>query len=390
MTDQPIPPAGETLPGHATAAGTAAYAARFEAAAPGHFGVAHGLTLSSIGIGTYLGTPTPDYDARYRESVAMAVRLGANVIDSAINYRFQRSERSIAPALRDAVAAGIDRSELVVCSKAGFIPFDGGYPDNPHEWLRANIVDAGVAAADEIVGGMHCIAPGYLRHHLAQSRANLGVACVDVYHIHNPEAQLEAGVPRDGFMRRMRAAFEALEGAVSDGHIRHYGTATWAGYRCAPGSQAHLDLAALVALARDVAGDDHHFRFVQAPFNLAMPEAAVVPTQVLGGQPATLLHAALDLGVAVIGSASLLQARLAGPLPPVLADALPGFKDDAARALQFARSAPGLACALVGMSSADHVRRNLELVIRPPLSTEEFADVFVRVAGGLQTDAEDE
>ena len=390
MSDKSAPPAGDPVPGHATADGTAAYAARFGAAAPGHFGVAHGLTLSSIGIGTYLGTPTPDYDARYRETVAMALRLGANVIDTAVNYRFQRSERNIGDALRDALAAGTARAEMLVCSKAGFIPFDGVYPDNPHEWLRANIVDAGAATADEIVGGMHCIAPAYLRHQLAWSRANLGLGCVDVYYIHNPEAQLEAGVPRDEFMRRMRAAFGLLEEAVADGHIRFYGTATWAGYRGAPGSPAHLDLAALVALAREVAGDAHHFRFVQAPFNLAMPEAAVVPTQVLEGEPVTLLHAALELGVAVVGSASLLQARLAGSLPPVLADALPGFKDDAARALQFARSAPGLACALVGMSSTDHVRRNLELAIRPPLTTEQFADVFTRVAGGVQTDVEDE
>ena len=93
MSDKSAPPAGDPVPGHATADGTAAYAARFGAAAPGHFGVAHGLTLSSIGIGTYLGTPTPDYDARYRETVAMALRLGANVIDTAVNYRFQRSEQ---------------------------------------------------------------------------------------------------------------------------------------------------------------------------------------------------------------------------------------------------------------------------------------------------------
>ena len=93
-----------------------------------HFREAAGLWLSSIGIGTYLGDPDEADDAGYRDSVVAAVRGGCNVIDSAINYRFQRSERSIGQALRLLAAEGFRREEIAVATKGGFIPFDGGYP----------------------------------------------------------------------------------------------------------------------------------------------------------------------------------------------------------------------------------------------------------------------
>ena len=75
------------------------YRERFPQAATDHFRAAQNLWLSSIGIGTYLGQPEDETDRRYTEAIVRAVELGANVIDTAANYRFQRSERSIGAAL---------------------------------------------------------------------------------------------------------------------------------------------------------------------------------------------------------------------------------------------------------------------------------------------------
>jgi aryl-alcohol dehydrogenase-like predicted oxidoreductase len=81
----------------ATPEGTARYRDRFPDRA---FREQQGLVLSSIGIGTYLGNADEATDANYTRAVVRAVQLGVNVIDSAANYRFQRSERSIGQALR--------------------------------------------------------------------------------------------------------------------------------------------------------------------------------------------------------------------------------------------------------------------------------------------------
>ena len=83
----------------ATAEGTQRYRERFAGrAAKNHFRQQQGLVLSSIGIGTYLGNADETTDLNYANAVVRAVQLGTNVIDSAANYRFQRSERSIGQA----------------------------------------------------------------------------------------------------------------------------------------------------------------------------------------------------------------------------------------------------------------------------------------------------
>ena len=53
-----------------------------------------------------------------------------------------------------------------------------------------------------------------------------------------------------------------------------------------------------------------------------------------------------------------------------------GLKEDYALALQFARSAPGITTALVGMSRVENVKKNLELVGVEPAAREEFLKLF--------------
>src|SRR6185369_5286454 len=85
----------------------------------------HGLILSSIGIGTYLGDPDDQTDAAYGETLVGAITLGTNVVDTAINYRAQRSERVVGMAIAALIEAGeLQRDEVVVCTKGGYIPFD--------------------------------------------------------------------------------------------------------------------------------------------------------------------------------------------------------------------------------------------------------------------------
>ncbi|HXJ16900.1 MAG TPA: aldo/keto reductase, partial [Candidatus Polarisedimenticolia bacterium] len=121
-------------PGRATPEGTLRYAARFQGrSAAGHFReLPGGLVFSSIGIGTYLGEPDEATDNGYASAVIAAVDGGINVVDSAINYRFQRSERSIAAALRELAAKGYGREEVILCTKAGFLTPDGEMPADAH------------------------------------------------------------------------------------------------------------------------------------------------------------------------------------------------------------------------------------------------------------------
>jgi aryl-alcohol dehydrogenase-like predicted oxidoreductase len=366
----------ERKTGSATADGTLRYAARFQGrSAAGHFReIRGGLVLSSIGIGTYLGEPDDSTDRAYTDAVVAAVESGINVVDSAINYRFQRSERAIGAALKDLFAKGYSRDEIVLCTKAGFLTPDGEMPADPNSYFSREFLERGIFTADDIAAGCHCMAPGYLSDQLERSRRNLGVATIDVFYLHNPETQLSEVSP-EVFRSRIREAFLFLESSVASKAIRAYGLATWNSFRDDPKANGYLSLKEMADIARDVAGDDHHFRFVQLPFNIAMPEALTRPNQMIDGKLVPMVQAARALNIALITSAALLQGQLTKNLPPFIRAAL-GLQDNSSLALQFARSVPGLTTALVGMSSVQHVKANTQLVSVEPASREQFLKLF--------------
>jgi aryl-alcohol dehydrogenase-like predicted oxidoreductase len=364
------------IAGQATAEGTARYVARFADRVPDeHFRELRGIRLSSLGLGTYLGREDDATDALYRGAVGRALERGFNVLDTAVNYRHQRSERAVGAALAAAIGRGaIARDEVVVTTKGGYLPFDGDVPADARAYFRETYVRPGIVQAGEIVGS-HCMAPRFLRDQLDRSLANLGLATVDVYYLHNPESQLDEVSPED-FRTRIRAAFTALEEAAGEGKLGFYGTATWNGYRVDPGTPGALSLPELVTIAREVGGQDHRFRVIQLPYNLGMPEAFTRASQKVENGFFSTLDVARHLGVYVMASASILQGRLARGLPGEFADLVPGLTTDAQRALQFVRSTPGIGTALVGMKSVAHVEENAAVAALAPLAGEQVRRLF--------------
>jgi aryl-alcohol dehydrogenase-like predicted oxidoreductase len=209
--------------------------------------------------------------------------------------------------------------------------------------------------------------PDFLADQIDRSRSNLGLETIDIFYLHNPETQL-GFLSGEDFEQRIQMAFGRLEQLVTAGMIRYYGTATWDGYRRPAGTRDRLDLARLLEIARETSGPQHHFRFVQLPLNLAMPEAFT------NG----VLELAAKSGMAAVASATLMQARLARNLPESLGEKFPGLASDAQRAIQFTRSTPGITSALVGMSSSAHVLENLAIAQVPPLPQHEYLDIYQR------------
>jgi aryl-alcohol dehydrogenase-like predicted oxidoreductase len=371
------------LAGFATAEGTARYSDRFpQLRDAGHFRRpenvpgAGQLSLSSIGLGTYLGEPDDAADRAYTEAIAAALRSGINVLDTAINYRHQRSERNIGAVLQHVIASGeLQRHEVMVCTKAGYLSFDGNMPADPRGYFTKEYVESGILDFRQLAGGMHCIAPGYLENQLERSRRNLGIETIDLFYVHNPESQL-AEVRRDVFHQRLKDAFVMLERAVEGGKLRYYGVATWGAFRVPEGSRDYISLFELEKIARQAGGEQHHLRFIQLPFNLAMPEAYGLLNQTGGKEKISPLAAASKSGIAVMGSATLQQAHLIHGLPVFIARVL-GMKTDAENAIQFSRSAPGLTTALIGMGHKEHVTANLKPAFLPPAKRKEWLKLFI-------------
>ena len=370
--------------GFATVEGTARYRDRFpRLREAGHFRRALGtpgageLWMPSIGLGTYLGEPDSAGDARYTAAIAHALGSGINLLDTAINYRHQRSERNIGAALAQLFQAGeLERDEVVICTKAGYLSFDGEMPSDPRQYVQREYVERGLLDPAEVAGGMHCMAPRYLADQIERSRKNLGLETLDVFYLHNPESQF-ASVDTATFRGRLQEAFVMLEQAVREGKLRYYGAATWSGFRVPAEAADALHLSEMLDAAQEAGGDQHHFRFVQLPFNLAMPEGYAFRNQKLAGEPASTLTLAAAAGVVVVGSATLYQGQLTRDLPPFVRERL-GTATDAESAIQFSRSAPGLATALVGMSRAEHVDANLKVAAQAVTPLQEWKSLFVK------------
>jgi aryl-alcohol dehydrogenase-like predicted oxidoreductase len=364
------------IAGHATAEGTARYAARLVGIHPAHFrAMRDGEGVSSLGLGTYLGHEDAATDQQYEKAIARALERGINMLDTAINYRHQRSERAIGRALAAGIGRGaFKRDEVFVATKGGYLAFDEQPPADPRAYFAATYVKPGIVRPGDVVG-WHCMTPRYLADQLDRSRANLGLETIDLYYVHNPETQLDE-VDRAEFLTRLRAAFGALEEAVAAGKIRAYGTATWSGYRVPPQERGYLSLRDVLEAARDVGGEVHHFRAVQLPYNLAMPEAFTLANQPADAGLVPALRAAEHAGVYVMASASVMQGQLTRGLPPELGAILSGLASDAQRALQFVRSTPGIGTALVGMKSTAHVDANAGVAAVEPVPWERFQRLF--------------
>ena len=330
---------------YATAEGTGRYIQRFPSYRDAPFyRTVLGLEVSSLGIGTYLGAADDASDQAYTSALLAATEGGVNFFDTAINYRGQRSERAIGAALKS-----LQRDEIVLCTKAGFLT-PGAVP--------------GFLKPGEVCGGMHSMDPAFLADQIDRSRANLGVDTIDVFYLHNPETQLSF-LTREEFEERIRRAFEGLEQQVADRKIRWYGAATWDGFR----TRGALCLPRLAELAREAGGPEHHFRFIQLPFNFGMVEAYLE-------RPESVLQAATRLGIAAVASATLQQRQVLDQMPASIADRLPGLTTNAQRAIQFTRSTPGISVALVGMGRPDHVRENLGVAAVAPLTTAEYQRLY--------------
>lgn len=329
-----------------------------------------GLTVSSLGMGTYLGECDDDEDARYTIALVAGVGRGVNLIDTAINYRCQRSERAVGQAIAKLISSrNALREQLVICTKGGFVPLEGAPPDSRAEYdsyLQGEYFEPGVMSRADLVAGGHCLTPKFLANQIERSRSNLGIDCIDVYYLHNPEQQLDVR-DRPQFLALMRDAFTEMESQVAAGHIATYGCATWHGFRVFAANRNYLSLTELVEIAREVGGPDHHFRAIQLPVNLAMTEAVRAPTQSSGGRNVDILTLAGDFGISVFASASLMQAQLTRNLPDAIASHFPSMGTDAQRAIAFVRSLP-VAAALVGMRSLEHLDENIRsgAAVTPP------------------------
>lgn len=362
------------ISGFATFSGTKKFAEK-HGKVPDNYKTVAGLTLSNVGIGTYLGNPDDQTDQLVIDAIKKSIRSGINVIDTAINYRAQKAERSVGKAVMDLVSEGIPRDGLFISTKNGYVTNDADIKEDFWNYIQREYTKTGVIKEGDISSGYHCMTPKYLEDQLGRSLKNLGLECIDLLYLHNAvEGQIQ-DVSREQFIKNLKEVFELYEQKRKEEKIRYYGMATWECYRVPKENPQYLSLYETVNLAKEVGGDGHGFRFIQLPYNMYYDQAFMTKNQPVGQTDVSVLEAAQNYDVGVFTSVPLMQGRLLAP------GVLPDFGDlkPSLRCLQFIRSTPGVVAPLVGQKTPSHVEENLEIMNIPPMKRDEFEELVKKL-----------
>jgi len=369
-----------TIAGRASANGTRAYAARFAAALPrGHFSDfgATRMKLSSLGIGTFPGAADDDTDAASAALIAEGLLGGVNVIDSAVHYRYGRALDAVRGGLERAFAAGLAREQVFVAVKGGFLLCPEGPPADFAAWFDAHCEARGLGTRDDLAG-IHLLSARHIEWQLAHAREALGLETIDAFVVDQPEVHV-ARIGKEAMHRKLEAVFGVLEDAARRGWIGAYGVASFDSLRVETDAPQFQSLTSLIGLAERAAGSPrgHHLRLVQLPFNPAMTEGFTRFSQATGqGNLASSLQAAYQLGLYAMTSHALGKGRFATEDP--LAAGVPDLANPAQRALQFARSTPGVGTALVGLRTPDQLADLLAVARVAPLAREAYVRLYRR------------
>ena len=363
------------ISGHATSEGTLDFA-KNSTALESNFNKFENLTLSNVGMGTYLGDPDERTDEMVKNAIKQSILSGINVIDTAINYRAQKAERSVGRAISELIEDGkISRDQIFVSTKNGYVTNDADIKQDFWEYVKNEYVLKGIVKEGDITSGYHCMTTKFLESQLESSLKNLNLECIDLLYLHNAvEGQIK-DIPKEKFLENLQAVFELYEQKRSEGKIKYYGMATWECFRVNSDNPQHLSLQGTVEMAKKVGGENHGFRFIQLPYNMYYDQALLTKNQPYDGLSVSVLESAVRLGIGVFTSVPLMQGRLLNPgVMPEFGNLKPSL-----RALQFIRSSPGVLAPLIGQKSQEHVSENMEIMKLPAIQEDEFLSLVKKL-----------
>ncbi|MFC1729181.1 aldo/keto reductase [candidate division KSB1 bacterium] len=291
----------------ATPEGTKKYADRFGGSgiSEGGFRIfgKTGFTVSKLGFGGY----RIHHDSKVnRRSLQEALLSGVNLIDTSSNYSDGGSESLIGRVIHRLMDEHkIDRDELVIVSKAGYVQGKNLSDAKKREQSGRPFPDM----VKYMEGCWHCIHPEFLEDQLNKSLERLQIEALEAYLLHNPEyfladrqsgsADLEES--RDEYYRRIESAFAWMEEKVASGKIQSYGVSSNT-FPIGNNEFEFTSLERLLEIAQTVSSH-HHFHVIQFPFNLLEKGACSVFNQ-QGDEKSdgerTLVEAARDNNIATL------------------------------------------------------------------------------------------
>src|SRR5215217_2301594 len=337
-----------------------------------HFRIFDNLYLSSIGMGTYLGQASSEDDKDIENAVYESIKSGAiNVIDTAINYRAMKSEKSIGRALCRLIKDDIiSRDEVFISTKNGYITNDRDYPAvDVMEYMQKMFISTEIIKPNDISSGYNVIQPKYIARCIDKSLANMHLKCiVTLFMFIMPLKDGLKMLVEKNLCTCYQRSLKFMKNIVLliKSSITEWQHGLVLGYT---GDREYLSLEEIVKLAEHVGGKQHGFRFIQLPYNLAYNEPIFLKNQdVESIKNLTILKAAERLNIGVFTSIPLFQSRLLNAKIPDYAE----LTDQVEKLIQIIRSTPAVISPLIGQKKPEHVQQNIKIANIPPLSDLEY------------------
>ncbi len=308
---------------------------------------------SPIALGTHLGDMNEIDSNLYRKGLEYGMRHGLNFIDTAINYRGMKSERDVGYVLKNLITNGIiKREEIVISTKAGIIPGDIEANLVPIDYLQKVLLQGDVIKESDINivdTHRHVLVPSYYQFAIGESKKHLNLETIDIYYIHNPEISMTV-LGADLFYQKLEELFNFMEEQVQAGNIKYYGFATWYGFLRTPKEQGYISIEEVINTAKKVAGENHHFQFIQFPLNRQMTEGVNNNNQKVNNHWVSLVNAAKELGILATTSAPFNLGKEIieeGSPRKILLDVI---------------RTKGILSTMVGMKNIHHIKENIEVL----------------------------
>ena len=190
---------------------------------------------------------------KHYEALKHAIVSGCSLIETSSIYTDGDSEKLVGLVLKE-----VSQKPTIV-SKVGYIQGSVFDVIKENEDLRVDLVEYSESIS-------HSIHPNFIANQLATSLENLGVDCIDVYLLHNPEYYLKTpDSNKNEYYARIKKAFLFLEEQVSLGKIKSYGISSNT-FIDPKEDHESTDLEKVMDLVKDI--PNHHFKYIQFPLNL--------------------------------------------------------------------------------------------------------------------------
>ncbi|EQC51159.1 aldo/keto reductase [Bacteriovorax sp. DB6_IX] len=208
----------------------------------------------ALGFGGYRISIESD---EHRQALEKAIEYGITLIDTSANYTDGASEKLIGEVLKKAA------HKPLIISKVGYI-------QGTNLSVVQELNEKGLAKDDLVKVNdslWHSIHPEFIRNQIELSLERLGLETLDAYLLHNPEYYFyEEGATQEEYYARIDKAFACLEELVVEGKIREYGISS-NNFILSAQDPKVTDIDRIYECATKQ-GENHHFKWVQFPFNL--------------------------------------------------------------------------------------------------------------------------